>query len=81
MARMSELGDRLREAADLCDQNQKMTCVGIVAKPNETVVLTYSETEDDPERQVARGIYHGIAADPVDRGYQPFAEDVDEERS
>jgi hypothetical protein len=69
---VSELGDRLREAAGLCDQNPQMTCVGIVVKPNETVVFTYSETDDDPERQIARGIYHGIAADPVDRGYRPF---------
>jgi hypothetical protein len=69
---MSELGDRLREAADLCDKNEKMTCAGIVAKPNETVVFVFTDTPDDCERHIAMLIANGLVTAPVDRDYRPF---------
>jgi|HubBroStandDraft_4_1064222.scaffolds.fasta_scaffold00193_8 hypothetical protein len=57
---MTELGDRFREFAALCDSQPKFVAAGIVARPNETVVAVFTETEDRAPETVAIGLYHGV---------------------
>ena len=70
---MSDLGDRIREFADLVDKHEKMTCAGLIAKPNETICAVFAETHDDPVSLVARGLYYG-ALEPEPAMPSPFAE-------
>lgn len=68
---MSELGDRFREFAALCDQHPNFIAAGVIARPTETIVATFVETEERAVEVVARGLYYA-AIEPPDES--PFAE-------
>jgi len=69
----TELGDRFREFAALCDDNPQFVAAGIIARPKETIVATFVETQERDVEIVARGLYHACQELPENPGY--FAAD------
>jgi hypothetical protein len=61
---MSELGDRFREFAALCDSQPKFVAAGVIARPNETIVATFVETQERDVEIVARGLYYACLEPP-----------------
>jgi hypothetical protein len=61
---MTELGDRFREFAALCDSHPKFVAAGVIARPNETIVATFVETQERDVEIVARGLYYACAEPP-----------------
>ncbi len=61
---MTELGDRFREFAALCDSRPQFVAAGIIARPNETIVATFVETPERDVEVVARGLYYACAEPP-----------------
>jgi hypothetical protein len=70
---MSELGDRFREFAALCDDNPKFVAAGVIARPNETIVAMFTESEDCGVKEIGIGLYHSVMEPPENPGY--FAAD------
>jgi hypothetical protein len=66
---MTELGDRFREYAELCDANPKFIAAGMIARPDETVVAVFTERLDNDVQTVAIGLYHGIMEAPEKLDY------------
>jgi hypothetical protein len=61
---MTELGDRFREFAALCDKHEGMVAAGVIARPNETIVATFVETQERDIEIVARGLYYACIEPP-----------------
>lgn len=61
---VSELGDRFREFAALCDSHPKMLAAGVIARPHETIVTTFVETPERDIEIVARGLYYACMEPP-----------------
>ena len=61
---MTELGDRFREFAALCDSHPKFIAAGVIARPNETIVATFVETPERDIEVVARGLYYACMEPP-----------------
>jgi hypothetical protein len=65
VARMSDLGDRFREYAALCDEHLGFVAAGMIARPNETIVTAFTESKDCGEKDVAIALYHGVMEPPI----------------
>jgi hypothetical protein len=66
---MTELGDRLREFAALCDGNPKFTAAGIIVRPHDTIVAAFADTEERAVEHVAMAISAAVSQAPEKLGY------------
>ncbi len=61
---MTEIGDRLREYAMLCDAQPKIVAAGVIVRPNETVVAAFTEIESMDVQAIAIGFYNAVITPP-----------------
>lgn len=66
---MTEIGDRLREFAALCDTQPKFTAAGIIVRPQETIVAAFADTEERAVEHVATAISAGVSQAPTKFDY------------
>jgi hypothetical protein len=61
---MTELGDRFREFAALCDKHEDMVAAGMIARPNETIVTSFVSTKGMDATNVATALYYACMEPP-----------------